>query len=375
MRLFPSEFRHEYGDDMLEFFRDRWHDEHSRAGWRGVARLWMRALFDLTTAAVHEHIIAAFRERRPLTSPPGDHMLQALGYDLKFSGRMLRKNPVITAVAIIVIALGTGAVSTIFSIANAIVLRPLPGVSRASELVVVERLKPSGGTITASYPYFRHLSSNARTVNVAAWSAIPLTVSTGGEAVAPLGNIVSGNYFDVLGVRPALGRFFTGDEIRVPDTYPVVVISHDFWRRQLSGDSAAIGRTILVNRGWTPQGPSRAAPPAVPPPPGTVTVVGRIATPPAGFFELESTPPAGNVWQNLDPARFTAATGIPVLDAIVEATRAPVPDDGLVRDWPAPDFGIEKHRIYMLQWYAFAALAVALWIVVPLRRRAAGTDD
>lgn len=247
MRLFPREFRHEYGDDMLEFFRDRWHDEHSRAGWRGVARLWMRALFDLTTAAIHQHIIAARRERRPLTSPPGDHMLQALAYDLKFSGRMLRKNPVITAVAIIVIALGTGAVSTIFSIANAIVLRPLPGVSRASELVVVERLKPSGGTITASYPYFRHLSSNARTVDVAAWSAIPLTVSTGGEAVAPLANIVSGNYFDVLGVRPALGRFFTGDEIRVPDTYPVVVISHDFWQRRFAADSAAIGRTILVN--------------------------------------------------------------------------------------------------------------------------------
>ena len=137
----------------------------------------------------------------------------------------------------------------------------------------------------------------------------------------------------------------------------------------------ADGRTILVNRGWTPQGPSCAVPPAVPPPPGTVTVVGRIATPSAGFFELESTPPAGNVWQNLDPARFTAATGIPVPGAIVEVTRAPVPDDGLVRDWPAPDFGIEKHRIYMLQWYAFAALAVVLWIVVPLRRRAAPADD
>ncbi len=137
----------------------------------------------------------------------------------------------------------------------------------------------------------------------------------------------------------------------------------------------ADGRTILVNRGWTPQGPSRASPPAVPPPPGTVTVVGRIATPSPGFIELGSTPPAGNVWQNLDPARFTAATGIPVLNAIVEATRAPVPDDGLVRDWPPPDFGIGQHRIYMLQWYAFAALAIVLWVVVPLRRRRPRADD
>ena len=174
-------------------------------------------------------------------------MLQALAYDLKFSGRMLRKNPVITAVAIIVIALGTGAVSTIFSIANAIALRPLPGVARASELIVPERLKPTGGTISASYVYYRHLATNARSVNLAAWSAIPLTVSTGGEAVAPLGNIVSGNYFDVLGVRPALGRFFVGDEVSVPSTYPVVVISYDFWQHQFSGDTSVIGRPILVN--------------------------------------------------------------------------------------------------------------------------------
>jgi putative ABC transport system permease protein len=174
-------------------------------------------------------------------------MLQSLAYDLKFSGRMLRKNPVMTAVAIIIIALGTGAVSTIFSIANAIALRPLPDVARASELIVPERLKPNGETISASYVYYRHLATNARSVNLAAWSAVPLTVSTGGEAVAPLGNIVSGNYFDVLGVRPALGRFFVGDEVTVPNTYPVIVISYDFWQRQFSGDSTAIGRTVLVN--------------------------------------------------------------------------------------------------------------------------------
>jgi surfeit locus 1 family protein len=137
----------------------------------------------------------------------------------------------------------------------------------------------------------------------------------------------------------------------------------------------ADGRTILVNRGWAPQGASRAAPPAAPPPAGSVTVVGRIATPAAGFLELGSAAPAGNVWQNLDPARFTAATGVAVLPVIVEATRAPVPDDGLVRDWPPPDFGIEKHRIYMVQWYAFAGLALVLWIVVPLRSGARRADD
>jgi predicted permease len=186
-------------------------------------------------------------------------MLQAFMHDLSFAGRMLRKNPVVTAVAVTVIALGTGAVSTIFSVANAIVLRPIPGVERASELIVVERTQRSG-TISASYRYYEHLASNAKTATIAAWSAIPLTVSTGKGGLSPLGDIVSGNYFGVLGVRPALGRFFVGDETRVPDAYPVVVISYGFWQRQFAGDSSVIGREMLVNGrkftivGVTPRG-------------------------------------------------------------------------------------------------------------------------
>jgi ABC-type antimicrobial peptide transport system permease subunit len=76
---------------------------------------------------------------------------------------------------------------------------------------------------------------------------IQLTMSTGGEGVSALGNIVSGNYFDVLAVRPAIGRFFSADETSVPNAHPVVVVSHAFWERQLSGDSSAVGKTILVN--------------------------------------------------------------------------------------------------------------------------------
>jgi surfeit locus 1 family protein len=136
----------------------------------------------------------------------------------------------------------------------------------------------------------------------------------------------------------------------------------------------ADGRTVLVNRGWVAVGTSRASLPPVAPPAGAVSVVGRVATPSAGFVELAREPSAGVVWQNLDPARFAAATGIAVLPAMIEATRAPSPDDGLVRDWPAPDFGVEKHRIYMLQWYAFAALAIVLWVVVYFRRRRPRAD-
>ena len=130
----------------------------------------------------------------------------------------------------------------------------------------------------------------------------------------------------------------------------------------------ADGRVVLVNRGWVVQGVSRALLPDVAAPGGAVTVVGRIAVPGPGYLELRHEAEAGPVWQNLDPARFAAATGIGVLPVVIEQTVAPVPDDGLVRDWPAPDFGIDKHRIYMAQWYAFAALALVLWLVLNFRR-------
>ena len=132
----------------------------------------------------------------------------------------------------------------------------------------------------------------------------------------------------------------------------------------------ADGRTVLVNRGWTPQGASRAALPQVAPPAGPVTIRGRVAIPATGVFELSKDTTSGPVWQNLDPARFSATTGVAVLPVMIEALAPPsppVPDDGLVRDWPAPDFGIEKHRIYMVQWYLFAALAIVLWVILNLR--------
>jgi surfeit locus 1 family protein len=135
----------------------------------------------------------------------------------------------------------------------------------------------------------------------------------------------------------------------------------------------ADGRIVLVNRGWIALGESRAALPAAPPPSGSTTVLGRLNLADA-YLELAPDTGAGPVWQNLDPARFAARTGLPVLPVIVEQTRSPLPDDGLVRAWPAPDFGIEKHRIYMLQWYAFAVLALVFWTLANWRRESAPAD-
>jgi surfeit locus 1 family protein len=127
------------------------------------------------------------------------------------------------------------------------------------------------------------------------------------------------------------------------------------------------GRAVLVNRGYVQAAATRAELPSVPPPAGEVRVRGRVNLPPSDYVELRDTVPQGAVWQNLDPAKFAAATGLAVLPIVVEASEG---GDGLVRDWPRPDAGTEKHRIYMMQWYAFAALAFGLWAWFTLLRSA-----
>ena len=178
-------------------------------------------------------------------------MLHSILHDLRFAVRMLRKSPVFTVIAVVVITLGTGAVTTIFSMANAIALRPLPGVSNIDQIVEVHRSLPervSSGNDWVSYPYYRYLRDGTRRVaDVAAWSMMPLTISTGDESIAAQGTIATENYFSVLGVRPALGRFFTPEEDGAPGANPVVVISHGFWTSRFGGDSSVIGRTVRVS--------------------------------------------------------------------------------------------------------------------------------
>jgi surfeit locus 1 family protein len=127
----------------------------------------------------------------------------------------------------------------------------------------------------------------------------------------------------------------------------------------------ADGRNLLVNRGFVAAGPTRAMLPDVPPPDGDVTVRGRVNMP-ARFLELGEPQKQRVVWQNLHPERYAQAMGIEVLPIVVEALGGP--PDGLVRDWPPPNVDTGPHRGYMLQWYAFAALALGLWSWFTFRR-------
>ncbi|MDB4914571.1 MAG: permease [Gemmatimonadetes bacterium] len=142
--------------------------------------------------------------------------------DARYSLRMLRRSPVFTSVVVLVISLGVGAVTTIFSAANAFLFKPLPGASDPSRLVGIDRIETAanGGT-QATYPFYTFVRDRAQTLSgVAAWGKTDLTISTGGTGHSVYGNIVSGNFFLVLGVRPALGRFFLPEEDAIPLAHP-----------------------------------------------------------------------------------------------------------------------------------------------------------
>jgi surfeit locus 1 family protein len=122
---------------------------------------------------------------------------------------------------------------------------------------------------------------------------------------------------------------------------------------------------LLVNRGWVAAPPLREQLPQLRTPPGEVRIEG-VALPRLPRALSIGKPAKGSVRQNLDVEQFAAETGLALRPIVLEQHAGP--EDGLLREWPAPDAGIEKHESYSLQWYAFAALALALFVVFSFRR-------
>jgi predicted permease len=172
--------------------------------------------------------------------------METLFQDLRFALRGLRKNPGLTLVAALSLGLGIGANTTVFTWMQSFVLRPLPAVAGYDRLVGLHTRAPGGGTWSVSYPDYRDWRAQSRTLDIAAFDDIQLGMRVGGAATERVwGELCSGNYFDVLGVRPALGRTFLPDEEE--RAAQVAVLNYAYWQRRFSGDSSVIGRSIVLN--------------------------------------------------------------------------------------------------------------------------------
>ena len=184
----------------------------------------------------------SYRDRR------GIRWLESSLADLRYAFRGLRRNPGFAAAAILSLALGIGANTAIFSLFHTLMLRMLP-VENPQQLVSLYRTG-GWGRGYSSYPLFLEIRKRTDLFeDVAARSGVERVRFSSGSndrlETAEL-EMVSGNYFRMLGIAPAIGRVFTGDDNRTPHAHPLVVLSYDFWQSRFGGDPGVLGRSVTV---------------------------------------------------------------------------------------------------------------------------------
>lgn len=182
----------------------------------------------------------------------GISLVEDLWQDLRYGLRMLVKKPGFALIAVFTLALGIGANTTIFSLVNATLLRQLP-LTEPERLAYVFSGNPNSPYSNASYPdYEEFRDQNQAFSGLAAWGGITASLNSNDQTDLVTGAIVSGNFFDVIGVRAAMGRAISGEDDRTPGEHAVAVISQGLWQRRFGGAADIIGRQIILNgQGFT----------------------------------------------------------------------------------------------------------------------------
>ena len=222
LSLYPAAFRDDYGRELTLVFIDRYRDATGR--W-DRARLWADAIAGIAAEAPKEHA-------------------RMILQDVRYAFRMLRKHALVTATIVVTLALGIGVNTAIFSLLNAVVLKGLP-LPETDRLFVVR-----GSTIRFSGPMFDRMRQSVPDgVGVAAMSRVARVYARRGEvgeAERTALQLVSANYFELLGSRPILGRSFAADRDDSPSV-PSAIVSHAFWQRRLGGTGDALGTPLTIN--------------------------------------------------------------------------------------------------------------------------------
>jgi len=220
--LYPREFRDEFGSEMGHLYRDRARDE-------GILRLWLALLTDVVRTAPREHF-------------------SVLVQDVRHAFRLFARTPLVTATALLTIALGVGGSTAVFSVVYAVMLRPLPypGADRLVELFE--------DNSQANLPMFRvstlnYLSWAERSTSfeaLAAFQGNNLTLTEHGDPERLLGSSMTASMFRVLGLPPLAGRGFRAEDER-PGAHRVAVLAEPFWRSRFGGDRGIVGQSITLN--------------------------------------------------------------------------------------------------------------------------------
>jgi len=168
--------------------------------------------------------------------------------DIRYGARTLARSPGFTAVAVLALALGVGANTSVFSLVNALFLRPLPVEDPSTLVWLTMRSAESSRTLNLSWPDFLDYRERNKVLSdMVAYGQIPVAFAVEGQPERISGQIVTGDYFTVLGVKPAAGRVFTAQEDKAPGAAPVAVVSHRLWERRFGSDPALPGRVVTIN--------------------------------------------------------------------------------------------------------------------------------
>ena len=221
--LYPADFREEYGHELCLVFADRWREQRSLAS---LFLIWLNALIGILNEAPKEHY----------------HMLVQ---DLRYALRVLVKDRGVTAAAIAILALGIGSTTVVFSLANGLLLRPLP-YYQPERIVAVREQSPKDPRESEAINFPNYLDMRARTrlledIGVYDGRAVTLRGEGAAERVPAVG--VSDGIFRVLGVTPILGRGFTAAEDRFHGP-KVVILSEELWQRRYGRDPNIVGKTL-----------------------------------------------------------------------------------------------------------------------------------
>ncbi len=250
LRLWLSSFvrRRRFEDDLADELA--FHIDAQAAQWEREG---------LTTAEARRRVRLEFGNIEKIKDEVRDVRVgvwvEELGQDLRYSLRILRTYPGFTAVAVLTLALGIGVNTAMFSILDRILLGALP-VPNPHELAFLYHPGPlqgrtssdEGGGVVFSYPMFRALQADQTVfTGLAGAREQSGSFAYGGQATLGRVHLVSGNYFSVLGVRPALGRVLSDGDDRVPGGHPVAVLSHGYWTSRFGGDVSVLNETLMVN--------------------------------------------------------------------------------------------------------------------------------
>ncbi len=248
LRLFPAEFRDEYGEDVMQLFRDR-RRELASSPRRARAVFWLRVLSDLVAEAAAERARRWVDSRRGAARKKGSGMLDGLRQDVVYALRTLSRTPGFTALTIVTFALAIGANTAIFSVLNDVLLEPLPFGNPGRLVAVwetspVERVEKSD-TSAGLFLDWREKSQSLK--DLTAWTSDSVVLEGDFETTALNAVLVYPNFFSVLELDPLFGRSFAMEDAAPGIRGKVVIVSHALWRDRLGADPGIVGKTLRID--------------------------------------------------------------------------------------------------------------------------------